>query len=42
MPHGHRYIYYECYVSGKDVIIQGRLTAIFEKIEDKWYFVHLH
>jgi ketosteroid isomerase-like protein len=30
------------HVSGEEIILRGRLTAVFEKVEDKWYFVHLH
>jgi uncharacterized protein (TIGR02246 family) len=29
-------------VSGEEMILKGRLTSVFEKVEDKWYFVHLH
>lgn len=29
-------------VHGQEIILPGRLTAVFEKIEDIWYFAHLH
>lgn len=29
-------------VSDEEIILHGRLTAVFEKIEDEWFFVHLH
>lgn len=29
-------------VSGEEIILEGRLTAVFKKVEDKWYFTHIH
>ena len=29
-------------VSGKEVLLSGRLSMVLEKIEDKWLFRHLH
>lgn len=29
-------------VSGEEIILNGRLTAIFKKVEYKWYFAHIH
>ncbi len=29
-------------VSGKEVLLSGRLSMVLEKIGDRWLFVHLH
>ncbi len=29
-------------VSGKEVLLSGRLSMVLERIEDKWLFTHLH
>ncbi len=29
-------------VSGEEIILRGRLTTVFKKVEDNWYIVQLH
>ncbi|MGB9936990.1 MAG: AtzH-like domain-containing protein [Methanobacterium sp.] len=29
-------------IENKEIILEGRLSVVFEKLNEKWYFAHLH